>query len=173
MQKLRSERFRLFFEAMDLDYDHIKAGDDYTFYLGEKSGMFSGAEEFLERMHGKAPLHIITNGIPYTQHKRFAATGTEKYFQNIFISDEIGTAKPDPGFFSYVLDRIGIPKDQAIVIGDGENSDIKGARNSGILSIFISFSGKKSEMADYSVSSYSELEALLDDLLQLDIEDKQ
>ena len=63
-----------------------------------------------------------------------------------------------------MLDDIGISRDRAIVIGDSEKSDIRGARNAGIESIFISFDGRTSDLADHSVSSYEELLALLDDI---------
>ena len=55
-------------------------------------------------------------------------------------------------------------KDECIVIGDSESSDIKGAVLSGIDSVFISFDGKTSENADYSVSSYSALLSLINNL---------
>ena len=73
--------------------------------------------------------------------------------------------KPDPGFFRRVLERIGIERNQAIVIGDSERSDIQGACNAGIESIYISFEGRRSEKADHSVASYDELRMLLDDIV--------
>ena len=58
----------------------------------------------------------------------------------------------------------GISRENAIVIGDSEKSDIMGARNAGMKSIFISFDRKKSSLADYSVSTYEELYSLIVDL---------
>ena len=45
-----------------------------------------------------------------------------------------------------------------------ENQGLSMARNAGIESIFISFDGRTSDLADHSVSSYEELLALLDDI---------
>ena len=173
MEELRWRRFRLFFDAIGINEDGTKAGADYTAYLGETGAMLPGAREFLGRICGRDPMYIITNGIPYTQHRRIANSGAEGFFRRIYISEEVGFAKPDRRFFDHVLSDIGCSADEAIVIGDSEKSDILGARNAGIRSIFISFSGAVSKLADWSVSSYEELGRLLFDGDQLDLEDQQ
>ncbi len=48
------------------------------------------------------------------------------------------------------------------MIGDSEKSDIRGAINAGLESIYISFKGEKSSLATYSVSSYEELRDLIE-----------
>ena len=164
MDKLRSERFRRFFRIMGRTDDPAKAGEDYIRMLGNAGIMLPGAVDFLEGLHGSFPMYIITNGIADTQHMRFRGTDTEKYFQRIFISEELGVQKPDPGFFMKVLKAIGTDSSHAIVIGDSERSDIQGAANAGIESIFISFDGRCSKIADHNASSYSELAALIHDI---------
>ena len=161
MSDLRSRRFSLFFEALELDADGKEAGDDYTEYLGETGFLIPGAEEFIRKIYQLAPIYIVTNGIPSTQHRRIENSGMEGFFRKIYISDEIGVAKPDRRFFSHVLSDIGCSEDDAIVIGDSEKSDIKGARNAGIESIFFSLKGKSSEMADHNAHSYPELASLI------------
>ena len=164
MDRLRSERFRRFFSMIGRTDDPERAGEDYVLRLGNAGIMLPGAIDFIESIHGRFPMYIITNGIADTQHMRFRGTDTEKYFDGIFISEELGVQKPDPGFFRKVLEDIGTDKERAIVIGDSERSDIQGARNAGIESIFISFEGRRSEMADHNASSYAELSALIDDI---------
>ena len=123
--------------------------------------MLPGALELLGSLQGRYSLSIITNGIARIQHERFRRTDTEKYFDHIFISQEIGYAKPDPGFFSHVLDTLGADRSECLVIGDGLTSDIQGAANAGIDSIYISWHGNTAEKASFSVSSFSELASLL------------
>ena len=164
MDSLRSERFRRFFGLIGKKDDPVKAGEEYIRLLGEAGIMLPGAIGFLEEIHGLYPMYIITNGIADTQHMRFRGTDTEKYFNGIYISEELGVQKPDAGFFRKVLDDIGIGRESAIVIGDSERSDIQGAVNAGIESIFISFDGRHSDKADHSVSSYADLIALLRDI---------
>ena len=164
MDRLRSERFRRFFNMISYDGDPADAGEEYIRRLGDAGIMIEGAVDFIQSIHGRFPMYIITNGIADTQHARFRGTDTEKYFDRIYISEELGVQKPDPEFFSRVLDDIGIGKNDAIVIGDSEKSDIKGAYDAGIESIYISFDGLRSDLATHSISSYAELLALLEDI---------
>ncbi|MEJ6693538.1 MAG: HAD-IA family hydrolase, partial [Saprospiraceae bacterium] len=55
------------------------------------------------------------------------------YFDAIVVSDEIGHAKPQQGYFDHVFSQMG-PTDlsKTIVIGDSLNSDIKGALDYGL-----------------------------------------
>ena len=118
MDRLRSERFRRFFGLIGKNDDPVEAGEEYIRLLGEAGIMLPGAVGFLKEIHGHYPMYIITNGIADTQHMRFSGTDTEKFFNGIYISEELGVQKPDPGFFRKVLDDIGIEKENAIVIGD-------------------------------------------------------
>ena len=163
LEELEVLRFRLFFSSIERDIDSQEAADTYAALLGDNGILIDGAREFLESIDSFYHLEIITNGIGRVQKKRFQGTDSEKYFENIFISQEIGYAKPDPRFFSHVLSDLDTAPENCLVIGDSDSSDIKGAINSGIDSVFISFTGKTSSLADHSVSSYQELLSLLDD----------
>ncbi len=157
LRHLRDIRFGLFFSLMGIKEDGKSAGSFYENELANNGIMLDGATEFLEAMEDYKKA-LITNGIGEIQRKRIESTDTGKYFDYIFISEEIGHQKPDKRFFDIVLSTIGVEKHQALVIGDSYSSDIKGANEAGIKSIFISFSGEKCDRADFSVSSYKELE---------------
>ena len=159
-EKLKGERFRIFCDKLDNPGDPEVAGDDYVDFLAEAGIMIPGAIPFLESIKDRGK-SIVTNGIAKTQHGRIDRTDTRKYFDHIFISQEMGVAKPEKAFFDHVLSVIGKRSDECIVIGDSDKSDIQGAINASMDSIFIDFSGKKSERATYSVSSFEELSELL------------
>ena len=161
LDTLETERFRRFLQRIGNDADPEEAGNSYSGFLAEEGIMLPGALELLGSLQGRYSLSIITNGIARIQHERFRRTDTEKYFDRIFISQEIGYAKPDRRFFGFVLRALSAEKEECLVIGDSLTSDIKGAADSGIDSVFISFSGKTSDEAAYSVKSYAELSALL------------
>lgn len=165
---IKWKRFSDLFSALDLNYDGHEAGELYTDLLAENGIMIDGAVALLDKLYGKHKLYIITNGIAKTQHGRIDGTDTRKYYERIYISTEMGVQKPDKAFFDIVLSESGLDKKRSIVIGDSEKSDIMGAHNAGLKSIFISFTGEKSTLADYSVSSYDELLEYID---KLDLED--
>lgn len=48
----------------------------------------------LEELYGKYRLYLASNGIAKVQHSRIDSAGIEKYFDGLFISEEIGGRKP-------------------------------------------------------------------------------
>ena len=158
---LERVRMELFFQNLkrpDLNAD--EAADLYATLLSENGIMLEGAREMLESL-SDIPKSLVTNGIAKVQRGRLRDTDTEKYFQHIFISQEIGVQKPKKEFFDIVLKTINKDKDECIVIGDSEKSDIQGALNSGIRSIYYSPKGNISERATWSVSSFKEMIGLI------------
>ena len=157
LEKLEVLRMELFFKNLNRpDLDAKEAAELYSTLLGENGIMLEGAREMLESL-GDYQKALVTNGIAKVQRGRLKDTDTLKYFQHIFISQEMGVQKPKKEFFDIVLKTIGKDKDQCIVIGDSEKSDIQGAINSGIRSIFFSPKGVISPNATWSVSSYKEM----------------
>jgi putative hydrolase of the HAD superfamily len=57
--------------------------------------------------------------------------GLATFFTAIVSSAEAGAAKPDPGVFQVALDRLGVPPDRALHIGDGDG-DREGAAAAGL-----------------------------------------
>jgi FMN phosphatase YigB (HAD superfamily) len=50
----------------------------------------------------------------------------------VALSIDTKMVKPDPAAYSYVLDRLGgIPPENAIFVGDGENQELEGATAAG------------------------------------------
>ena len=166
-EEIPGGRFKLLFEALGLTADTNEAGNYYSKQLGDHGIMIDGAVDFLERISndGRFLSYLITNGIADIQWARFRGTGTTGYFKRVFISGEMGVQKPRKEFFDRVLDEAGLERDRCVVIGDSENSDIQGAVNAGLRSIYINFDGDVSAIADYSVSSYGQLLSLLDNLV--------
>lgn len=55
----------------------------------------------------------------------------------VVTSAEVGVAKPDPGVFLAALDRIGVRVEDALHVGDREETDVAGARAAGIRSVLV------------------------------------
>lgn len=53
-----------------------------------------GAQELLEALHTRYELYLATNGTPEVQNSRIESAGIARYFQNIFISEQMGAYKP-------------------------------------------------------------------------------
>lgn len=140
--------------------------DLYMRNLSRQAQLFDGALELIERLSHDHRLFIITNGVKSTQDGRFGLSSITKYFEKIFISEEIGAEKPSLDFFDAVMNSIeGFERSRAIVIGDSLSSDIKGAVNAKIDCIWYN-PEKKNAPADlditYTASSFEEILNILD-----------
>lgn len=160
LDELEIKRWELFFSKSGLSYSAKDAAKLFGKAIAENGILLDGAEDFLLSI-SDYPKALVTNGIARIQRRRLKDTKIEKYFDYIFISDEIGFHKPQKELFLYVLQKIGKESKDCIMIGDSEKSDIKGAISVNMESIYFSLEGKKSTLADYSVSSYKELEELI------------
>lgn len=153
-EKLKTQRFAEFLDYLDSDIKQTPAeiADGYVKLLAKQQHLIDGANELCEYLYGKYKLYIITNGISFVQHSRFDTSPISGYFERIFISDEMGTAKPERAFFDKVEEYIGSDDvSEYLVIGDSLSSDIQGAVNFGCDSVWVSSDGKSDERPTYTV----------------------
>ncbi len=130
---LRTRRFELLFEAIQLKADAAGFSARYLVNLSQQSHLVEGAEAVIKALARKYQLALITNGLSDVQRPRLAGSPIAPFFQEVAISEEIGAAKPDPAYFQAVFDRIApVQRDQALVIGDSLSSDIQGGINFGL-----------------------------------------
>lgn len=53
------------------------------------------------------------------------------YFEVIVVSGEVGWHKPDARLFEYAAERLGLPPDRILHVGDSEEADVRGALRAG------------------------------------------
>lgn len=82
-------------------------------------------------------LACITNGSTAIQEPKLHSTGLAGYFDTISISEREGVAKPDPVIFWQTLDRLGVEPADAVMVGDNPDADMRGAREAGLLGIWL------------------------------------
>lgn len=91
-----------------------------------------GALETLERLRGRFKLGLVTNGDSDAQRGRMQASGLDRFFDAIVISDEVGCAKPNPRIFRLALAGLGVDARDAIFVGDSIPHDYAGTQAAGI-----------------------------------------
>lgn len=160
LERLETKRWELFFSKTGRNHPAEEAALFFKDTLANNGILLDGAGEFLENIK-EFPKSLVTNGISTIQRQRIKDTGIGKYFDYIFISSEIGYHKPQRELFERILEVTGKKRNECIMIGDSIHSDIEGACNAGIESIYLNFDGQKAEKATYSVQSYRELENLI------------
>ncbi len=150
--------------------DPLKVNDDFIRTMSVNGVLMDGALEFVRRVRENIPdtrLYIASNGATINAKGRIASTGLGRYIDGLFISEDMGVTKPDAAFFDICLNRIGEPKSSCIMIGDSLTSDMLGAKNASLDSVWFMPSGNIEEaMAAYDInycaSSYDELYEILE-----------
>lgn len=161
--RLSVGRFARFFAEKGIDGDPALLNALYFSKLCRTGYLLDGAAEFLARLKERGRVFLITNGTPAAQYGRLDALGIRSLFDGIFVSDEIGFAKPDPRFFGYVLSAAGAAREDCIVIGDSLTSDIAGANAAGIYSVWYAPQGEPLGAAPDAVArSYAEVLSAVD-----------
>lgn len=153
----------LAFYGFDFDADTI--ADLYPQKLAEKCYLMEGAEDIIKKLYGKAKLYIVTNGFARVQHGRFDNSPLRKYFEDMFISEELGAEKPTREYFDAVFAKIPeLDKEKTIIIGDSLTSDIKGGINAGIDTCWFNPQNKiapEGMNITYVVNKLSEIEDII------------
>lgn len=159
-------RFQMLFDELGVAVDAAAVADNYTENLSQRHDYLPGAEEALIALQRKYRLFLASNGTAWVQHRRIHASGVGKYFEKMFISQEIGADKPAKEFFERSFAQIpGFDHAKAMMIGDSLTSDILGGQNVGIATCWVNLHGKTCNLEkapDYEIGSISQLEKLLE-----------
>ena len=130
---LRVARFADFLAEIGVSADASAMADTYVDRLSQQSHPIGGAVSLVKTLATTHRLYIITNGIASVQHRRFAASPFVPYFENLFISEEIGYEKPHPAFFAEVSRRVPLfDTATTLVVGDSLSSDMAGGIGAGL-----------------------------------------
>jgi putative hydrolase of the HAD superfamily len=108
-------------------------------------------------------LGIITDGDPIKQWEKILRLELDEYFDDVFVSDELGVKKPHPKIFQKALRRAGVKPEEALMVGDRLYSDIYGAKRVGMRTVWFRY-GKYAnreldylEYADFTVDSLEKI----------------
>ncbi len=121
----------------------------------------------LNQLKGDYELLLLTNGSPDLQNTKLSMTPElVPYFDHIIISGAFGKGKPDPSIFEHALQRVGIHKEQALMVGDNLQTDVLGASRIGMKSVWINRENKEQKdiVPDFEISHLEEMFPILTSL---------
>lgn len=147
----------------NLDIEKGLFNDLFVKFLYDEIEMVDGIEDLLLYLSDKYKIFTASNGIFKMQENRLKKSNLYKYFDKIFVSDKIGFEKPDKKFFQKIIELTKFSNDDLIMIGDSIKSDIIGAKNSKIKSIYFNKEDKKisDKNFTYQVKNLSEIKKIL------------
>lgn len=157
-------------KAIQPALDPLEVNSDFIRTMSVNGVLMDGALEFIKKVKDNIPdarIYIASNGATINAKGRMASTGLDKYIDYLFISEDMGVTKPDEAFFNVCFERIAEPKSSCIMIGDSLSSDMLGAKNASIDSVWFMPTGNiEQSMIEYDINyvanSFDELYSILE-----------
>ena len=154
-----------FCEGDSTGLDPLEVNADFIRTMSVKGVPMPGALEFVRKLREEIPgarIYIASNGATINAQGRMASTGLDRLIEHLYISEDMGVNKPEKEFYDICLEGIGEPKETCIMVGDSLSSDMLGAKNAGLASVWFMPSGDVDAAVreydiDYCASNYDEL----------------
>jgi len=112
-------------------------------------------------------LAVISDAPAKQAWLRLCSLGIQHYFEAVITYEDTGERKPHPLPFKRALETLKLRADQAVMIGDWLDRDIKGAKAVGIHTIYAHYGcchpDPENEIyADFNIEDISEIISILD-----------
>ena len=129
---------------------------------------YPGIQDWLKSMRDHYQLVVITNGPEFSQVAKVQRVNLIAHVDHVIIGGQEPAQKPDKSIFEKALGLCHCNADQVIHIGDSLTTDIQGALNAGIASVWVQHGQEPRAdiQADWVIGSPLELEGLLNNILQ-------
>ena len=161
-------RFRALFEELGVAVDAAAVTAKYSENLAIGHYFMPGAEEAVEALSKKYRLFLASNGTASVQKGRMTSANLYRFFEQVYVSQEIGHNKPSKAYFDACFARIpDFDPARAMIVGDSLTSDIQGGINAGIKTCWVNPAhdpGRPDIRPDYEIEALSQLSALLETL---------
>ena len=167
-QEVLVQRFSRLFEELGAAADATLCAKTYERNLSIGHYFLPGAEEAVTALSKKYRLFLASNGTASVQHGRMTSANLYRFFEKVFVSQELGSNKPNAEFFQRAFAQIpDFDPKKAIMVGDSLSSDILGGINAGIVTCWVNPNHAPADpniRPDHEIESITQLETLLEGL---------
>ncbi len=133
--RLRAERFRhlatLGGGELSLA-DALEVSHRYRAEYQQRRRPVPGAVSMVRRLARRSRIGVVTNNETAEQEEKLRFLHLESYVDPLVASAQVRVAKPDPRIFRIALERAGVRRSHAVMVGDSWTNDVLGARAAGI-----------------------------------------
>ena len=162
------KRFEALFAEFGMAADPHECAARYMKNLAIGHYFLPGAEETVEYLSKNYRLFLASNGNASVQKGRMTSANLYRFFERVFVSEEIGHNKPSRDYFDACFAQIpDFDPEKALMVGDSLTSDIKGGINAGIRTCWVNPDhnpGDPQIRADYEIEALHQLPKLLEEL---------
>ena len=160
-------RFQVLFSEMGLEVDPALCAKTYEKNLSIGHYFLPGAEDAVDRLSKKYRLFLASNGTASVQKGRMTSANLYRFFETVFVSQEIGHNKPSRAYFDACFAQIpDFDVSKAMIVGDSLTSDIRGGINAGLKTVWVNPNHEDCGdiKPDYQIEALHQLEELLENL---------
>jgi putative hydrolase of the HAD superfamily len=159
--RLRKEGLKLAgFRSGYQDFDH-EAAFEVLYAARNEVLFFEDSLPVLERLAQRYVLGALSNG-----NADIRRVGLGHVLAFAINAIDVGKLKPDPAMFEAACERLGFAPDQIVHVGDDPHSDVFGAAQVGLRTVWVNRNGKvwdAQHRADAEIKNLEELEQILTD----------
>lgn len=123
--------------------------------------LYPGTKEMLQKLRAQGKhVWLLSNAQRIFTAYEIRMLGIEDCFEDIFISSDHGTKKPDPRFFQALLDKHAIEPSESLYVGNDSRCDVAGAHGVGMDAFYVgsnlSPEGDDGSAAEYYTKHFTE-----------------
>lgn len=165
-EEVQWKRFDVLFGEFGIGADPHGCAAQYMENLSIGHYFLPGAEETVELLSKKYRLFLASNGTASVQKRRMTSANLYRFFEQVFVSEEVGHNKPAKAYFDAVFSRIpDFDPEKALMVGDSLSSDMKGGNHAGIRTCWINpdhLPAKPGIQIDFEIESITQLPEILE-----------
>ena len=159
-------RFAKVFQEFGVAVNPVAVARAYEKNLSIGHYFLPGAEEAVDALYKKYRLFLTSNGTASVQKGRMTSANLYRFFEKVFVSQEIGHNKPAKAYFDACFAQIpNFDPEKAMIVGDSLSSDILGGINAGIKTCWVNpthAAPKNGIKPDFEIEALHQLPALLE-----------
>jgi FMN hydrolase / 5-amino-6-(5-phospho-D-ribitylamino)uracil phosphatase len=119
----------------------LVARDAYAVHRLTACEVYDDALAVVPELAKSYRLAVITNGDGEMQRGRLRIAGLDAYVELLVASTDVGSGKPEVAIFHQAMAKLGVEPHDVWHVGDRLDSDVQGAHNAGLTSVWLNRAG--------------------------------
>lgn len=159
----RRDRVRDFLSAALADHEADAWFGRYLGHYEAAWALFPDTVPALDALAAPYRHAVLSNSALTVQERKLRVLGLRDRFESVLCAAELGVSKPAAEAFHAACEAMGLPPADVAYVGDQPDIDARGARDAGLLGIWLDRNGTDREgpSGTHRIRSLSELPALL------------